>query len=991
MFIKKIHIYGYGKLENYQLDFSRGVNVLYGENEAGKSTIFSFIHAMLFGFPQRNQAAPSYEPNGGVKYGGRLTVEWPEHGEMIVERVKNTQGTECKLYQDGKIIGSEIELQERLKGMDRGFYESIYSFNLDGIQEISRLNEEEIGRYLFFAGISGSERLWDLENGLQKQMDQLFKPSGKKPEINQKLAELKESSRQLQKARERENEYNQLMDRKEQLSKAIAEQRERLEQSKDRLVHLREWKRLLPNIQELSVINARLSELGEGHFPAGGIKRMDTIEAERLAKETLFQTQLSKLSALREERQNLAYEEQWVQMESDVHQMERILDHWEMHEEELRAKSIELKHMEARMYKLQEELHMNLGEERIASLDTSVFRKEEIKQLELEMRTLQKRKNELDSQFEQEKLKLEQLEKTLALYESKLLPDEERERLEKRHKAFQRSAGAGGEKETLAMLERLKSRREKLRGTERKALKKKKRGLNLAGIFVILVSILVIFTGKMLLGLGFGIAGILLIFLFRQFMESDMKASELDEEILYIEEKLAHSARSFDGQEDNGLDERLLLEDAQNRSQYEKELYRKERQNEIFEGLIQAFEKWEQEKQRCETRLIAIGDEWSLPQEISQSMLFEAFERLEDMKDIILEKNRIHASIDECNHLIQGYAAKLKNLANIFGVSTNQPKREIYSQIRQKLEAALLVKSESIRLDERIDDVKEEVGPLEEVCKQLMNEREKLLKEADCSSLTDFYQYGKEAEEREQLLAAKRQLMIQLGEFSEFERYLRTNAAELEERIGGEEDNSSSLERQIELGLKELAEVEYDIKRLEEDGTVESLQFSHQKLQEDFCDISRKWAKLAVAKGILQETIKKYKDERFPAILNQSNEYLRYLTNGKYEKMMFSNDGAGLMLQDDNGGFIHARDLSRGTAELAYVSIRLALAMTIEGRKDLPLMMDDTFVNFDDSRTERVLSLLKQIGQRNHQILFMTCHEKIKEHFTPQEVIRLVR
>jgi len=97
------------------------------------------------------------------------------------------------------------------------------------------------------------------------------------------------------------------------------------------------------------------------------------------------------------------------------------------------------------------------------------------------------------------------------------------------------------------------------------------------------------------------------------------------------------------------------------------------------------------------------------------------------------------------------------------------------------------------------------------------------------------------------------------------------------------------------------------------------------------------------------------------------------------------------MLQDDNGGFIHARDLSRGTAELAYVSIRLALAMTIEGRKDLPLMMDDTFVNFDDSRTERVLSLLKQIGQRNHQILFMTCHEKIKEHFTPQEVIRLVR
>ena len=95
------------------------------------------------------------------------------------------------------------------------------------------------------------------------------------------------------------------------------------------------------------------------------------------------------------------------------------------------------------------------------------------------------------------------------------------------------------------------------------------------------------------------------------------------------------------------------------------------------------------------------------------------------------------------------------------------------------------------------------------------------------------------------------------------------------------------------------------------------------------------------------------------------------------------------MLQDSQGEYIPARDLSRGTAELAYVSIRLALALTIEGRKDLPIMMDDTFVNFDDRRTEQVLSLLKQIGQEEHQILFMTCHQKIKEPFTSHEVISI--
>ena len=133
---------------------------------------------------------------------------------------------------------------------------------------------------------------------------------------------------------------------------------------------------------------------------------MDTIEAERLAKETLFKSQSSKLAALKAERQKITYNDQWSQMESAVHRMERVIDNWEVQEGEIKAKSIELEHIEARMYKLQDEMHMNLKEARIVSLDTSVFRKEEIKQLELEMRTLQKRKSELDSQFEQEKIKL---------------------------------------------------------------------------------------------------------------------------------------------------------------------------------------------------------------------------------------------------------------------------------------------------------------------------------------------------------------------------------------------------------------------------------------------------------------------------------------------------------------------------------------------------------------------------------------------------------
>ena len=55
MIIKKLDIAGFGKFQNFSLDFSPNCNVIYGENEAGKSTLHAFIQAMLYGIP----ASPS--------------------------------------------------------------------------------------------------------------------------------------------------------------------------------------------------------------------------------------------------------------------------------------------------------------------------------------------------------------------------------------------------------------------------------------------------------------------------------------------------------------------------------------------------------------------------------------------------------------------------------------------------------------------------------------------------------------------------------------------------------------------------------------------------------------------------------------------------------------------------------------------------------------------------------------------------------------------
>lgn len=48
-----LHIDGFGKFHDLDLRFAEGINILYGHNEAGKSTLHAFLQAMLYGLERR--------------------------------------------------------------------------------------------------------------------------------------------------------------------------------------------------------------------------------------------------------------------------------------------------------------------------------------------------------------------------------------------------------------------------------------------------------------------------------------------------------------------------------------------------------------------------------------------------------------------------------------------------------------------------------------------------------------------------------------------------------------------------------------------------------------------------------------------------------------------------------------------------------------------------------------------------------------------------
>ena len=133
MRLKEMIIFGYGKFEDLHLKFD-DFQLIYGRNEAGKSTIMSFIHSILFGFPLKQQTMLRYEPKTSSKYGGQLLLEIPEWGNVRIERVKGKAAGDVTVYLDDGTRGDEELLRKILNGMDKTTFQSIYSFDIHGLQ-----------------------------------------------------------------------------------------------------------------------------------------------------------------------------------------------------------------------------------------------------------------------------------------------------------------------------------------------------------------------------------------------------------------------------------------------------------------------------------------------------------------------------------------------------------------------------------------------------------------------------------------------------------------------------------------------------------------------------------------------------------------------------------------------------------------------------------------------------------------------------------------
>ncbi len=128
----ELQIKGFGKFHDRSLTFADGINVVYGKNEAGKSTIHTFIRCMLFGIaPRRGKAGGKdlysrYEPwENSETYGGSLRLEHEGHIYRI-DRTFRKDSRELHIF-DETLNRKTEDPEAFLAGLLGGLSETAYT------------------------------------------------------------------------------------------------------------------------------------------------------------------------------------------------------------------------------------------------------------------------------------------------------------------------------------------------------------------------------------------------------------------------------------------------------------------------------------------------------------------------------------------------------------------------------------------------------------------------------------------------------------------------------------------------------------------------------------------------------------------------------------------------------------------------------------------------------------------------------------------------
>lgn len=133
---------------------------------------------------------------------------------------------------------------------------------------------------------------------------------------------------------------------------------------------------------------------------------------------------------------------------------------------------------------------------------------------------------------------------------------------------------------------------------------------------------------------------------------------------------------------------------------------------------------------------------------------------------------------------------------------------------------------------------------------------------------------------------------------------------------------------------------------------------------------------LTLVEDAIEHISKELQNNFAPKLNERISTIIKKVTNNKYGEIKV-NPNMEISIVDNNiNKLVKAEDLSAGTIDLMYFALRIGISDIVSEGKNIPLILDDCFVQYDYKRLNQVIKLL---ANQDKQIIIFTCHKREEE------------
>src|SRR5690625_2190963 len=259
MKICNLQLLAFGPFTNKSLDFSDGnFHIVFGPNEAGKSSALRAVADFLYGIPARS--SDDFIHNySSMRLGATL-----ENSAGLRATFLRRKGNRNTLLNEKGEPLPDSEIAPFLGNIKRELFLQMFGLSHQRLIEGGRdilSGKGDVGESIFSAGM-GVIGLRKVLEELESQAEKLFKPSGQIPDINRLINDIKNAKTALSAAslsagayKEKANELEKVLAQRTSLQKQSAQLTNRLER-------LERLKNAAPKVAQLAQAESDRSELG---------------------------------------------------------------------------------------------------------------------------------------------------------------------------------------------------------------------------------------------------------------------------------------------------------------------------------------------------------------------------------------------------------------------------------------------------------------------------------------------------------------------------------------------------------------------------------------------------------------------------------------------------------------------------------------------------------------------------------------------------------